>query len=409
MSSPGLSNYGGSGASSSGGMPTQRNIMINFKGSVSNLLSSTKSAAVGIGKLGQGVASIGKMFTSLLTGNVKPLVNGIFSAFGKLASLFLLMPGFLLALVNPMNVAHMAMANFSAAISAASPADFVAATRNMAPAMKDAVMSVRLLEPQLKNLYGIIQQGFWAGFSGDVTQLAQVYFPILGTGLGGIATSLGDLREKLVQFLLQPQVIAAIQNWMTAFAGMGDKILPIIENMLPTMITMFTAFANILIELLPLVSVLAGWLANIMNFIAPILAGLGSITSGAGAIGGVAGAGGSSGGGTTSSGGGIGGFFSGIISGIGGFFSSLFGGGKAGGGSVMGGKSYLVGERGPEILHMGGNGFVQPNSAMGGGSGHTYVNVKIGETELRQIVSSELGAMSQGIAVAARMGRGSIV
>jgi hypothetical protein len=390
-------------------MPTQRNIMINFKGSVSNLLSSTKSAAVGIGKLGQGVASIGKMFTSLLTGNVKPLVNGIFSAFGKLASLFLLMPGFLLALVNPMNVAHMAMANFSAAISAASPADFVAATRNMAPAMKDAVMSVRLLEPQLKNLYGIIQQGFWAGFSGDVTQLAQVYFPILGTGLGGIATSLGDLREKLVQFLLQPQVIAAIQNWMTAFAGMGDKILPIIENMLPTMITMFTAFANILIELLPLVSVLAGWLANIMNFIAPILAGLGSITSGAGAIGGVAGAGGSSGGGTTSSGGGIGGFFSGIISGIGGFFSSLFGGGKAGGGSVMGGKSYLVGERGPEILHMGGNGFVQPNSAMGGGSGHTYVNVKIGETELRQIVSSELGAMSQGIAVAARMGRGSIV
>jgi hypothetical protein len=390
-------------------MPTQRNIMINFKGSVSNLLSSTKSAAVGIGKLGQGVASIGKMFTSLLTGNVKPLVNGIFSAFGKLASLFLLMPGFLLALVNPMNVAHMAMANFSAAISAASPADFVAATRNMAPAMKDAVMSIRLLEPQLKNLYGIIQQGFWAGFSGDVTQLAQVYFPILGTGLGGIATSLGNLREKLVQFLLQPQVVAAIQNWMTAFAGMGDKILPIIENMLPTMITMFTAFANILIELLPLVSVLAGWLANIMNFIAPILAGLGSITSGAGAIGGVTGAGGSSSGGTTSSSGGIGGFFSGIISGISGFFSSLFGGGKASGGSVLGGKSYLVGERGPEILHMGGNGFVQPNSAMGGSSGHTYVNVKIGETELRQIVSSELGAMSQGIAVAARMGRGSIV
>lgn len=408
MSSPGLSNYGGSGSSSSGGMPTQRNIMINFKGSVSNLLSSTKSAAVGIGKLGQGVASIGKMFTSLLTGNVKPLVNGIFTAFGKLASLFLLMPGFLLALVNPMNVAHMAMANFSAAISAASPADFVAATRNMAPAMKDAVMSIRLLEPQLKNLYGIIQQGFWAGFSGDVTQLAQVYFPILGTGLGGIATSLGDLREKLVQFLLQPQVIAAIQNWMSAFAGMGDKILPIIENMMPTMLTMFTAFANILIELLPLVSVLAGWLANIMNFIAPILAGLGSITSGAGAIGGVAGSGGSSSGGT-SSGGGIGGFFSGIISGIGGFFSSLFGGGKASGGSVLGGKSYLVGERGPEILHMGGNGFVQPNSAMSGGSGHTYVNVKIGETELRQIVSSELGAMSQGIAVAARMGRGSIV
>jgi hypothetical protein len=385
--------------------PTQRNIMINFKGSVSGLLNSTKSAAAGIGKLGAGVASIGKMFTSVLHGNIKPLINGVFSAVGKLASLFLIMPGFLLALVNPINVANMAMANFSTAISAASPAEFVAATRNMAPAMKDAVMSVRLLEPQLKNLYGIIQQGFWAGFSGDVTQLAQVYFPVLGQGLGGIATMLGDLREKLVQFLLQPQVVTAIQNWMTAFAGMGAQLLPIIENMLPAMITMFTAFANILISILPLLSTLVGWLANIMNFIAPILSGIGSIVSGTGAIGAVAG-GTSSGGTTSSSGGGIGGFFSGIISGIGSFFSGLFGGGKAAGGPVMGGKSYLVGEHGPEILRMGGNGVVHPNSALGG---HTYVQVKIGETELRGMINHEITNVTSNVAIAARMGRGSIV
>jgi hypothetical protein len=326
---------------------------------------------------------------------------------GKIAKIFLIIPGFLLALVNPINVAQMAMANFSTAISASSPAEFVAATRNMAPAMKDAVMSIRLLEPQLKNLYGIIQQGFWAGFSGDVTQLAQVYFPILGTGLGGIATSLGDLREKLVQFLLQPQVIAAIQNWMTAFSGMGAKILPIIESMLPTMISLFTSFANILIGLLPLLQVLMGWLGDIMNFIAPILSGLSGITSSAGAIGGVAGA---TGGGSTStsSGGGIGGFFSGIIHGIGSFFSSIFGGGKAMGGSVMGGKSYLVGEHGPEILRMGGSGFITPNSAMGGTHFH-QVTVKIGETELRDMVTNQISMMTQGVAVAARMGRGSIV
>jgi hypothetical protein len=383
--------------------PTQRNIMINFKGSVTGLLNSTKGAAAGISKLGGAVVGIGKMFTSVLQGNIKPLVNGVFSAVGKLASLFMIMPGFLLALVNPMNVANMAMANFSTAISAASPAEFVAATRNMAPAMKDAVMSVRLLEPQLKNLYGIIQQGFWAGFSGDVSQLATVYFPILGTGLGGIATSLGDLREKLVQFLLQPQVVTAIQNWMTAFSGMGATLLPIIENMLPTMITLFTAFANILISLLPLLSVLAGWLSNIMNFIAPILSGIGSIVSGSGAVGGVTGAGGGT---TSSSGGGIGGFFSGIISGITGFFSNIFGGGRAGGGPVSAGKMYRVGERGPEILAMGDRGFVSPDAGSGG---HTFVTVKIGETELRGMISHEIDNTHQGIALAARMGRGSIV
>jgi hypothetical protein len=394
-------------ASASGAMATQRTVFINFKGSVSNLIASTKQATAVLGKMGDAVVSVGKMFGAALTGNIKPLVNGVFNALGKIAKIFLIIPGFLLALVNPINIAQMAMANFSTAISAASPAEFVAATRNMAPAMKDAVMSIRLLEPQLKNLYGIIQQGFWAGFSGDVTQLAQVYFPILGTGLGGIATSLGDLREKLVQFLLQPQVIAAIQNWMTAFSGMGAKILPIIESMLPTMISLFTSFANILISLLPLLQVLMGWLGDIMNFIAPILSGLSGITSSAGAIGGVAGAAG--GGATsTSSGGGIGGFFSGIIHGIGSFFSSIFGGGKAMGGSVMGGKSYLVGEHGPEILRMGGSGFITPNSAMGSTHFH-QVTVKIGETELRDMVTNQISMMTQGVAVAARMGRGSIV
>jgi hypothetical protein len=393
-------------SSASGGQGSQRSVMINFRGSVTGLLSSTKSATAGIGKLGTAVVGIGKMFTSLLRGNVKPLVNGIFRAFGKLASLFLVMPGFLLALVSPMNVAHMAMANFSTAISAASPAEFVAATRNMAPAMKDAVMSVRLLTPQLKNLYGIIQQGFWLGFSGDVDQLARVYFPILGQGLGGIATMLGNLREKLVQFLLQPQVVASIQAWMQSFAGLGSTLLPIIETMLPSMISMFTAFANILISLLPIVSVLASWFAKILNFVAPILTGIGSIVSGIGGAGG--GTTGSTGG-TTSGGGGIGGFFGGIISGIGNFFSGLFGGGRAAGGPVMGGKSYVVGEHGREILHMGSNGFITPHGADAGGGGHTFVTVKIGETELRSIVSSEIGAMTQGIAVAARMGRGTIV
>ena len=39
--------------------------------------------------------------------------------------------------------------------------------------------------------------------------------------------------------------------------------------------------------------------------------------------------------------------------------------GRASGGPVSGGRTYLVGERGPELLTMGGNGYVTPNSAMG--------------------------------------------
>ena len=52
--------------------------------------------------------------------------------------------------------------------------------------------------------------------------------------------------------------------------------------------------------------------------------------------------------------------------------------GRATGGQVRGGQSYLVGERGPELLTMGGSGRISSNDqlkqAIGGGGGITVVN-----------------------------------
>jgi hypothetical protein len=46
---------------------------------------------------------------------------------------------------------------------------------------------------------------------------------------------------------------------------------------------------------------------------------------------------------------------------------------RALGGAVSRGASYLVGERGPEVVTMGGNGFVTPNNRLGGMGGTTVV------------------------------------
>ena len=51
-----------------------------------------------------------------------------------------------------------------------------------------------------------------------------------------------------------------------------------------------------------------------------------------------------------------------------------FGGGLASGGMTRGGKSYLVGERGPELFTPGVSGMVTPNHALGG-STTVVVNV----------------------------------
>jgi len=57
-----------------------------------------------------------------------------------------------------------------------------------------------------------------------------------------------------------------------------------------------------------------------------------------------------------------------------GLFGNLFGGLLANGGPAKAGKSYIVGERGPEIFTPGVSGMVSPNSALGG-STNIVVNV----------------------------------
>jgi hypothetical protein len=49
-------------------------------------------------------------------------------------------------------------------------------------------------------------------------------------------------------------------------------------------------------------------------------------------------------------------------------FATVFGGHRAGGGPVQAGKAYVVGERGPELLLMGGRGsHIVSNAALAGG------------------------------------------
>ena len=58
----------------------------------------------------------------------------------------------------------------------------------------------------------------------------------------------------------------------------------------------------------------------------------------------------------------------GIGGSIGSFFGRVFGGGKAAGGKVAAGKTFLVGEKGPELLSMGtSRGFITPNNQISGG------------------------------------------
>jgi hypothetical protein len=74
----------------------------------------------------------------------------------------------------------------------------------------------------------------------------------------------------------------------------------------------------------------------------------------------------------------------------GGIFSSIagfFGGGKASGGPVYPGSTYLVGEKGPELLHMGTAGMVTPNDKIGGNVQVTINNAPESTTVREETIS----------------------
>lgn len=55
---------------------------------------------------------------------------------------------------------------------------------------------------------------------------------------------------------------------------------------------------------------------------------------------------------------------------------AIFGGARADGGPVMAGKTYLVGERGPELFTAGNSGSITPNHALSNGGGTYYIDAR---------------------------------
>lgn len=66
-----------------------------------------------------------------------------------------------------------------------------------------------------------------------------------------------------------------------------------------------------------------------------------------------------------------------VVKGISAVVGSLFGGGKASGGAVNSGTSYLVGEKGAELFVPKTDGTIIPNNRLGGGSSVTNININV--------------------------------
>ena len=74
---------------------------------------------------------------------------------------------------------------------------------------------------------------------------------------------------------------------------------------------------------------------------------------------------------------------------------------RARGGPVTGGRPYIVGERGPELMVPAGNGTVVPNNALGGGGVTVVQNINV-TTGVQQTVRAEIANLLPQISNAAK-------
>jgi hypothetical protein len=66
-----------------------------------------------------------------------------------------------------------------------------------------------------------------------------------------------------------------------------------------------------------------------------------------------------------------------LVQGIGDLIDRIFGGGRAMGGPVTSGTSYMVGEQGPELFTPSRSGTIIPNHALGGGGRGSVINLTV--------------------------------
>ena len=88
----------------------------------------------------------------------------------------------------------------------------------------------------------------------------------------------------------------------------------------------------------------------------------------------------------------------GALGSTGGILGKLFGGGKASGGTVQGGRSYMVGERGPELFTPGRTGSIAPSGSFGGANVTVNVDASGSSVEGNADQASQLGK-AIGVAV----------
>lgn len=221
------------------------------------------------------------------------------------------------------------------------------------------------LGPLFEDISDFIMTDFLPAFEEVNGFIQQNIVPLFGSILSGILSGLSSAWEKISgaidknkdKFKAFYDAVAPIIAWV------ADKLAPIFKTTLSIALSAVGSAISFVIDRF---GSLAGAVANVVNKIKDIIDLVKNNP---------------------------------IVKGISGLIDNVFGGGKATGGFVTGGTSYLVGERGPELFIPNTGGTIVPNNRLGGSGSIININVQGAidpESTARQIIDILNSSVARG-------------
>jgi phage-related protein len=177
-------------------------------------------------------------------------VGALLAALAPAGGIIAALPAVIATTQVALGTLKLAVLGVGDALSAAFAGDakkFSEALEKLSPAAQKAVLAVKALGPELRNVQQGIQQSFFKQFSGDITNAIKNLLP-LKTQLNQVATEFGKAASEGLKFAASEQATAPlktiIQGTAQAASGLQSAIAPLVKGFLDVAAAVTQAFGK---------------------------------------------------------------------------------------------------------------------------------------------------------------------
>lgn len=170
------------------------------------------------------------------------------AAVAPLAGLLTALPGIAGAGAAGFATWKVATAGFGDALAAAGTdaKKFAEATKNMAPAMVQAVLATKRFATAFQSVQKAVQGAFWKGVAADIDRLGLRSLPVLRDGMVGVATESNGLVRALLRAAATGPALGAVRESFAAAQRVLASLTPAVGPFVDGLSRIITASARLI-------------------------------------------------------------------------------------------------------------------------------------------------------------------